>query len=154
MSRCSIFLFIGTLAGSGIGCSKGPHSPAGFRLADDGDVERGKMAFAELKCNTCHEVAGVDLGKPTIDPPVPVVLGGKVPSPKTDGYLVTSIINPSFELAPYPASQITAAGKSRMPAYDRISVRQLTDIVAFLQSRYVVVRVPPSRFVYYSAHGT
>ena len=57
----------------------------------------------------------------------------------TDGYLVTSIIYPSYQLASYPKEQITANGESRMPHYaDKMTVRQLTDIVAFLQSRYVV----------------
>ena len=61
----------------------------------------------------------------------------------SDGYLVTSIINPSHQLAHYPASQITQGGKSRMPYYaEQITVRQLTDMVAFLQSRYGVRRLP------------
>ncbi len=153
MPRYSISLLIATLAMSGIGCSTGPHSAAGFRLAGDGNADRGKAAFVELKCNSCHEVSGADLPAPTVQPPVPVILGGPVSAPKTDGYLVTSIINPSFELAPRPASQVTTAGKSRMPAYDGITVRQLTDVVAFLQSKYIV-RVPASRYVYYSVHGT
>jgi len=130
----------------GLGCSPNRHSSAGFRLADDGDIGRGKMAFTELKCNTCHEVVGVDLAKPSVQPPVPVILG-EVHTPKSDGYLVTSIINPSFELASYPASQITVGGKSRMPAYDQITVRRLTDLAAFLQSHYVS-REPTSRYVY------
>ena len=38
-----------------------PRSSAGFRLPD-GDVERGKAAFLELKCYTCHTVSGLDIG--------------------------------------------------------------------------------------------
>jgi mono/diheme cytochrome c family protein len=124
-------------------CSSGRHSSAGFRLPNGGDVEKGKAAFVALQCYTCHEVQGVDLPKPTVQPPVPVTLGGEVTEVVTDGYLVTSIINPSYELAPYPKELITVNGKSRMPDYaDRVTARQVTDVVAFLQSRYTVRRIP------------
>jgi mono/diheme cytochrome c family protein len=47
-------------------------------------------------------------------------------------------------LAPYPKDRIVSGGQSRMPHYaERMTVRQMTDIVAFLQSRYVVPRLPP-----------
>jgi len=124
-------------------CSSGRHSSAGFRLPDGGDVEKGKAAFVALQCHTCHEVQGVDFPRPTVQPPVPVTLGGEVTEVVTDGYLVTSIINPSYELAPYPKDLITVHGKSRMPDYaDRVTAKQLTDVVAFLQSRYTVRRIP------------
>ncbi len=62
-----------------VACDSGPRSPAGFRLPE-GDVEQGKAAFLELECYCCHRVDGVkDLPSPTVDPPVPVVLGGVVP---------------------------------------------------------------------------
>jgi hypothetical protein len=61
---------------------------------------------------------------------------------------LTSIIYPSYpsyELAPYPKDQISSGGQSRMPhSSDRMTVRQLTDIVAFLQSRYLVPPMPKS----------
>jgi len=51
---------------------------------------------------------------------------------------VTSILYPSAQLARYPARDIPMAGHSRMPHYaDRMTVQQLTDIVAFLQTQYV-----------------
>ena len=44
----------------------------------------------------------------------------------------------------YPKEQITRGAESRMPHYaDTLTVRQLTDIVAFLQSRYSVRRINP-----------
>jgi L-cysteine S-thiosulfotransferase len=129
---------VGVLAAT-MACSAGRHSSAGFRLPADGDVERGKAAFQDLGCQKCHQVSGTDLPKPTVQPEVPVVLGGLVGQEMPDGYLVTSIINPSHQLASYPREKITAGGKSRMPEYaDRMTVRQLTDVVAFLQSRYTV----------------
>ena len=138
---------VALLAGA-VACDSGRHSSAGFRLPFDGDVEKGRATFVAKGCNQCHEVAGVDLPKPTIQPPVPVVLGGTVSREVTDGYLVTSIINPSYVLAPYPRELITAGGKSRMPDYtERMTVRELVDTVAFLQSRYTVR--PPTRPAYY-----
>jgi len=136
-------LILAGLAFASAGCSSGRHSAAAFRLPPDGDVQRGQAAFVALGCNSCHEVTGADLPRPTMQPPVPVVLGGAVDSRLSDAYLVTSIIYPSYELAPYPKDEITSGGQSRMPHYaDRMTVRQLTDIVAFLQSRYFVPRMP------------
>ena len=138
------FLLLAAMVASAA-CNSGRHSPAAFRLPPDGDAERGKAAFVALGCHTCHEVAGADLPRPTIQPPVPVVLGGTVEAKLSDAYLVTSMLYPDYQLAPYPKDQITSGGASRMPHYaDRMTVRQLTDIVAFLQDRYVVVRVPES----------
>ena len=107
-------------------CGSGRHSSSAFRLAADGDVDRGKAAFLALGCHDCHEVAGTDLPDPTVQPPVPVVLGGMVDTKFSDAYLVTSIIYPSYNLAPYPKGQITTRGQSRMPHnIDQITVRQI-----------------------------
>jgi len=148
MQRCLILLPIAVLLGA-VACDSGRHSPAGFRLPANGDVERGKAAFVALECHRCHEVSGVELPPPTVQPPVPVVLGGLVVNEMTDGYLTASIINPSYQLASYPKELITAHGKSRMPEYaERMTVQQLTDLVAFLQSRYNVRRGSP-KYPYY-----
>jgi mono/diheme cytochrome c family protein len=123
-------------------CS-GSHSARGFRLPEDGDAERGKLAFLAHGCNSCHEVKGASLPAPTVQPPVPVTLGGPVYEELSDGYLVTSVINPGYRLARYPKAQITAGGASRMPEYaGRMTVRQLADIVAFLRANYVVRKLP------------
>jgi len=136
------------LIGGAIACNSGRHSSAGFRLPFDGDIERGKADFVALGCHQCHEVSGVTLPKSTMQPPVTVALGGVVYREMTDGYLVTSIVNPSYVLAPYPRELVTAGGKSRMPDYsERMTVRQLVDTVAFLQSRYAVR--PLARPAYY-----
>jgi L-cysteine S-thiosulfotransferase len=136
-------LVVATLLSVGAGCSPGRYSSAGFRLPADGNPERGKQAFVQLGCHSCHEVSGSDLPKPSVQPPVPVALGGEVVQRLSDAYLVTSMINPSYELAPYPKEQITSGGVSRMPNYaDKMSVRQMVDVVAFLQSKYVVRQMP------------
>jgi len=67
-----------------------------------------------------------------------VVLGGESRTVKTYGELVTSIVNPSHSLAlGYPKELITQGGQSAMTNFnDTLTVRQLSDLVAFLQSRY------------------
>jgi L-cysteine S-thiosulfotransferase len=130
------------------GCS-GSKSGAGLRLPD-GNVERGKAAFLELKCNTCHTVAGTEMPTPSKDYAYVrvVVLGGEVRQVKTYGALVTSIINPSHSLAPgYPKELITKDNQSAMANFnDTMTVRQLIDLVAFLQSRYEFVPPEPATY--------
>src|SRR5512145_951760 len=127
----------------------GPKSGAGLRLPD-GDVERGKVAFLELKCNTCHTVAGTEMPSPSKDYAYVrvVVLGGEVRQVKTYGALVTSIINPSHSLAPgYPKDLISKDNESAMANFnDTMTVRQLIDLVAFLQSRYEFVPPEPATY--------
>jgi hypothetical protein len=148
MMHHSSFLVFAVLLGSLAGCNSGPHSAAGFRLPEDGDAVRGKATFIARQCHDCHEVTGVELPQPAIPPPVMVVLGGELDRPMTDGYLVTSIMNPSFKLARYPQNEITLDGRSRMPQHENLTVRELTDIVAFLQTRYFV-RTPPPKYLYH-----
>ena len=131
-------LVFGALAGCG-----GRHSAAGFRLPGNGDVERGKVAFVELKCHGCHTVADVDLPPPTtIGLPLP--LGGMVHEVRTDGYLVTSIIHPSHSVRYPPRAALLAPDpESHMPDFSRnMTVRQMVDLVAFLQSTYELAPPP------------
>jgi len=132
---------LAALLGAAVGCDSGRHTTAGFHLPE-GNVEQGKVAFVALGWHSCHEVTGVDLPKPTVQPAVPVVLGGEVPEKLSDAYLVTSMIDPSFQLAPtYPKNQVAAGGQSRMPHYaDKMTVRQLIDVTRFLQSNYSLQR--------------
>jgi mono/diheme cytochrome c family protein len=140
MSNTLKSLLIAVLFVVALGCQAGRHSSAGFRLPPDSDVERGKAVFVAFGCHACHNVDGVQLPKPPVTRQVSVLLGGTLDKTMTDGYLVTSIIYPSYQLAPYPRSEITSSGgESRMPHYAAtMTVQQLVDIVAFLQSRYRV----------------
>jgi hypothetical protein len=123
------------------GC--GPKSPLGFSLPD-GNPTRGRAAFVELRCNACHEVEGLDLQYR--NGPAHVTLGGTTTRIKTYGELVTSIINPSHKLAPrYPEDQVAVNGQSIMSAAylnDVMTVQQLIDLVAFLQSTYQIAPPP------------
>jgi hypothetical protein len=132
-------LIFGLLSGCG-----GRHSPVGFRLPEDGDIERGRAAFVELQCHKCHTVVGTTLAVPHQVDLGPIPLGGEVREIRTDGFLVTSIIHPGHIRARGPREvTLTPDGESRMPDYtDEMTVRQLVDIVAFLQWKYKFVPGP------------
>lgn len=135
-------LLIGILSILVGGCSR-EKSPAGFRLPD-GDPTAGRAAFVELQCHACHFVDGVEMPKPSADPPVPAVLGGRVTFEPTDGFLVTSIINPSHRITAWPRAYAEAGGLSRMGDFTEVmTVRQLIDIVAFLHQISIVPAKEP-----------
>lgn len=126
------------LASVVLGCTTGRQSAVGFRLPENGDPVRGKAAFVELECYRCHTVSGEE-GLPDPKSAVDAIgLGGDVQEIRTDGYLVTSIIHPSHRIRPAQAVE----GESAMPDYSRMTVRQLVDLVAYLQSRYRTVSPP------------
>ncbi len=127
-------LFIAT------GCTRTATSPAGFRLPD-GDPANGRVVFVAMQCHQCHTIAGENFPEiPNADPPY-VQLGGTVSRVKTYGELVSAIINPSHKLADgYAAEQVSDNGVSKMPVYnDYMTVRELTDLVVYLQPNYNVV---------------
>jgi L-cysteine S-thiosulfotransferase len=135
---------IAALLLSSTACNEGRYTTAGFQLPRGGDVERGKAAFVELGCSGCHKVSRADVPGPTVVPVVPVKLGGESTRRLSDAYLVTAMLNPDYHLAPSEEGGITAGGHSRMPAYiDKMSARQMVDVVAFLQSRYVIRPLTP-----------
>jgi L-cysteine S-thiosulfotransferase len=141
---------IGVLVAAGlattlVACTVGKKTPSGFRLPE-GNAESGKALFLELKCNDCHQVVGTELAAPGERTTVPVMLGGKFAYHRTDGELVTAIINSSHRLARgYPRELVERDGKSRMRDYsDTLTVRELVDLVAFLQTTYTwAIAEPP-----------
>ena len=142
ISLTAIFALIALVAG----CSPDPTSAIGFKLPD-GDATEGRAVFLYMQCNQCHTVDGLKLpAVPDAAPPY-VELGGRVTHVKTYGQLVTSIINPSHELASgYAADLVSVNGESNMYIYNRhMTVQELIDLVAFLQSHYDVV---PPQFDY------
>lgn len=149
MRRAWILTAITALLVLAAACEPGRHSSAGFRLPGDGGAERGKAAFVSLGCNNCHSVSGVELPAATDPRSVSIELGGERAFEMNDGYLVTSIINPSHKIATYPTAKVvSAAGVSLMPSQaEQMTVQQLTDIVAFLQEHYVK-KTMPNRYSY------
>jgi len=128
------------------GCNQDPKSGAGFRLPD-GDANQGREVFLYMQCNQCHTIEGLELPVIPFADPAYVELGGRVAAVKTYGDLVTSIINPSHRLARgYAKEKVSDDGDSKMYTYNRhMTVQELIDLVAFLQSHYDVI---PPQFDY------
>jgi sulfur-oxidizing protein SoxX len=127
------------------GCSNSPQSTKAFVLPE-GDIAAGEATFMRMRCYDCHRIAGVDLPVAEEEGQVLVDLGGDVSKVKTYGDLLTSIVNPSHRLASGYADELVAVdGQSRMTHYnDVMTVSELTNLVAYLQTKYRVKRpVPP-----------
>lgn len=123
------------------GCESARQSSRGFHLPQ-GDADRGRQLFIKLDCPSCHYVFRDEgLPAPIVEPPVPVVIGGETPYPPTDGQLVTAIIDPSYSLGPAHKRKLTTtAGVSRMDDFaDVMTVRELSDLVAYIRTRYILV---------------
>ena len=130
------------------GCQGDPKSGKGFTLPE-GDAGQGEAVFAQLHCCDCHSISGVDLPSPEEPEQKVVRLGGEVTRIKTYGELVTSIINPSHKLARGYAvkNDVTVESESPMKNYnDVMTVNQLIDLVAFLQSHYMIREHEPTAY--------
>jgi sulfur-oxidizing protein SoxX len=132
------------------GCVPSPSSGKGFTLPT-GDPGRGAEEFVNLQCNACHFIDGIEQLAGAAEAELSVGLGGEVPRIKTYGELVTSIINPSHRLARgYPEEAIAEGEESKMRNYnDVMTVTQLIDLVAFLQSKYELQEYDPSDYPSY-----
>ncbi len=142
---CRNWLTIGALLG-GLGCTGSMYFP-------EGDPNAGREALVEWSCHTCHQVAQEDFPKPTVDPPVPVVLGSPM-NKKSRAYLAESILAPShrfarpratveFSESPYvyraetrQYENIKQGSESRMTDYSEVmTLKEWVDIVAYLEAR-------------------
>lgn len=120
------------------GCTSEQKSARGFRLPD-GDADRGRAVFAEMKCHSCHRVYHHDeFPAPTAEPSVPMALGGRFARVPGDGELVTAIIHPSHKISSrYAHAMVTSGTSSRMGDFgESLTVRDLVDLVAFLHTVY------------------
>ena len=135
MARLIVCLLMTVALSVTTGCATPPKSGKGFTLPQ-GDAQAGKANYVSLQCNACHTVSGVD--QMSGEPELSIALGGEVTRIETYGELVTSIINPSHRLAKgYPVDAVSVDGQSKMRNNnDVMTVTQLTDLVAFLQSKY------------------
>jgi hypothetical protein len=130
------------LAVLGAGC--GYYSSFGFPV-EEGSVEAGRQAFIAHGCHRCHTVAGVRLPDFSEPSSPRIELGGETSQVKAYSELVTSIINPNHRISDRYREQLPqpASGPliTQMPSahIDTMTVRQLIDIVAFLDSRYTLV---------------
>jgi Cytochrome c len=112
---------------------------------EEGDIAAGRQAFIDHQCHQCHSVAGVSLPPLAGASGVMLELGGETSTVRTYGGLMTSIINPNHEISEAYRDRLLLRGEvplnspMPMPHIDNMTVRQLIDIVAFLDSRYVLI---------------
>ena len=129
-----LFALVPMLALVACGEPQGPD----FALPE-GDVDAGRSLFISYGCIGCHVIPNSDLPEPAEEGPVRVVLGGRVSRVKTYPELVTSIINPSHRLTGRfnRPEEVSRDGESLMVVYnDVMTVTELINLVAFLESRY------------------
>ena len=124
----------------------------GFVLPE-GDVMHGQQLFTDLNCIRCHSIGGIGWTGGETDSDPHIKLGGEVTVMKTYGELVTSVINPSHKISrpPHTRQILTdTLGASKMELYrynEIMTVQELIDLVAFLQSEYKLV-VPENPYPY------
>lgn len=112
---------------------------------EQGDIAAGRQAFIDHRCHQCHSVAGVTLPPLAGAAPVLLELGGETAAVKSYAELMTSIINPNHVISERYREQqrlnavVPFESPMPMPHIDTMTVRQLIDLVAFLDSRYQLV---------------
>jgi sulfur-oxidizing protein SoxX len=131
-------------------CDMGPKSSAGFTLPD-GNAERGRHNYIKFRCNLCHDSEDVPQLKSDDAPDISVALGGETTRIRTYGELVTSIINPSHRVARRSSPELAdESGHSRMLNFnDVMTVTEMIDLVAFVQSSYRLSPYKPSVYPVY-----
>jgi L-cysteine S-thiosulfotransferase len=120
-------------------CGADPRGGAGFTLPE-GDVEQGKANYVAFGCNACHDHAEVPKLDAADTEGISVTIGGESARVRTYGELVTSIINPSHRVARRGSEDVSdEAGNSKMVTFnDFMTVTELIDLVAFVQSSYTL----------------
>ena len=126
-------------------------SPPGFVLPE-GDAENGQKLFVAYECTACHTVRNLELPEPQAKGPVDVSLGGRVAALKSYSELVTSVINPSHKFVRgRRKEEVSQEGESLMTVYnDVMTVSELIDLVAFLESQYELMERPGYRYPVYT----
>jgi sulfur-oxidizing protein SoxX len=133
--RYFTLLTIAAITVLGAACVTGQKSSSGFHLPD-GNVEAGSKTFVALRCYDCHQVQGLEM--PASELRVPVVLGGKSPFVRTDGELVTLIVDPFYKFGAVSRDDPVLRARLRRMAEtgEQVTTGELVDLVAFLHSRY------------------
>lgn len=129
-----------------VGC-EGKKSGVGMVLPE-GDIDAGRETFVRVDCVKCHSVVGEPFVAQTPGEDVHVQLGGEVVRIQTYGQLVTAIVNPKHVVSSqYHGKLVDAEGKSLMPNFNEtMTVDELIDLVAFLQSRYQLKPAPINEY--------
>jgi hypothetical protein len=141
-SKGSLALVAAALPALLVGCASA--SLFGFPVSQ-GDIAAGRQAFLDHRCHQCHSIADERL-PPLAGADRPILeLGGPTTMVRSYADLTTSIINPNHAISERYRDQlllnteIPLESPMPMPNIDTMTVRQLIDIVAFLDSKYELV---------------
>src|SRR5213083_2015280 len=108
--------------------------PRGWKFTlPAGDPAKGRRAFADLECYTCHAIQGERFpasgGDAKSVGPDLTGMGSHHPAE----YFAESILAPDAVLVDGPG-WISPDGRSIMPSYPDVTIRQLADLVAYLKA--------------------
>ena len=113
--------------------------------ANEGDIAAGRQAFIDHQCHRCHSIADERL-PPLAGADRPILeLGGPTTIVRSYADLTTSVINPNHSISERYRDQLLLRSElplespMPMPNLDTMTVRQLIDIVAFLDSKYEIL---------------
>jgi mono/diheme cytochrome c family protein len=107
------------------------YSPRPNYLAS-GNAEAGRQAYLDLKCNSCHTIAGEPAG--ARPPRLPGPQLGKLQAQQSPGQIADSIAAPSHVIS-QKRGPWSGALESPMGDYTHVmTVRQLMDLVAYIRS--------------------
>lgn len=99
-----------------------------------GDAERGREAFDELSCGACHALGGEPAPKGVLSAnPGPTLGPGH--AARGSGELATAIVAPSHEVAPEVRARLEGRLSPMGDFTDVLTVRQLADLVAWIQAQ-------------------
>lgn len=96
-----------------------------------GDAAAGRATFAALGCPSCHRVAGEAFSQSPPSGPGPELTG--MGSHHPSAYFAEALLDPDAVVLE-GAGWVDDDGRSTMPAYPDLTVRQLGDLVAYLTS--------------------
>jgi L-cysteine S-thiosulfotransferase len=120
------------------------NSSFGFPV-ERGRINEGRQAFIDHQCHQCHSVAGVRFPE-LAGASLPILeLGGESSVVQSFAGLVTSIINPNHVISDRYREQlglnaaVPLESPMPIPHIDTMTVRQLIDLVTFLDSRYELI---------------
>ena len=96
-----------------------------------GDADAGRATFVALGCPSCHRVAGEAFSRSAPSGPGPELSG--MGSHHPAAYFAEALLDPDAVVLE-GAGWVDDDGRSTMPAYPDLTVRQLGDLVAYLTS--------------------
>lgn len=109
-------------------------SPEEILVVPVGDPLAGRQAFINLSCTSCHAV----LGDPSLPSPTSADRGptfGPAQAQQQLGRLVTSIVSPSHSIPIEIRARLEEQVSPMGDFSDRMTVRQLIDLVAYLRAQ-------------------